>query len=140
MGRPAKSTWSTDFLLREDLSREEIGKWFRKKSIPWQQMRRLLQLVTGTFPCGQQLVKYGYKEKTECTLCKKAHEENGSSWTNGYRRFFKSVGARYDGRVVPNLSGPGLCCKSFWVKRAAVRAGLWVTLASTGYYLTADPG
>jgi hypothetical protein len=36
--------------------------------------------VTGTFPCGQQLVKYGYKEKAECTLCKKAHEENGSSW------------------------------------------------------------
>ena len=61
-------------------------------------------------------------------------------WTNGQRRFSKSVGARYDGRVVPNLSGPGLCCKSFWVKRAAVRAGLWVTLASTGYYLTADPG
>ena len=34
----------------------------------------------GTFPCGQQLVKYGYKEKAECMLCKKAHEENGSSW------------------------------------------------------------
>ena len=28
----------------------------------------------------QQLVKYGHKEKAECTLCKKAHEENGSSW------------------------------------------------------------
>ena len=40
----------------------------------------MLQVVTGTFPCGQQLVKYGYKEKAECTLCKKAHEENGSSW------------------------------------------------------------
>jgi hypothetical protein len=25
-------------------------------------------------------VKYGYKEKAECTLCKKAHEGNGSSW------------------------------------------------------------
>jgi len=35
---------------------------------------------TGTFPCGQQLVKYGCKEKAECTLCKKAHEESGSSW------------------------------------------------------------
>jgi hypothetical protein len=26
------------------------------------------------------LVKYGYKEKAECTLCKKAYEENGGSW------------------------------------------------------------
>ena len=40
----------------------------------------MLQVVTGTFPCGQQLVKYGYKEKAECTLCKRAHEENRSSW------------------------------------------------------------
>ena len=31
-------------------------------------------------PCGQQMVKYGYKEKAECTLCRKAHEESGSSW------------------------------------------------------------
>ena len=36
-----------------------------------------LQVVTGTFPCGQQLVKYGYKEKAECILCKEAHEESG---------------------------------------------------------------
>jgi hypothetical protein len=49
----------TDFLLREGLSREEIGKWVSNKSIPWQRRRRLLQVVTGTFPCGQQLVKYG---------------------------------------------------------------------------------
>jgi hypothetical protein len=62
------------------LSREEIGKWLRNESIPWQRRRRLLQVVTGTFPCGQQLVKHGYKEKAECTLCKKAHEESGSSW------------------------------------------------------------
>jgi hypothetical protein len=80
MGRPATSTWSTDFLLREGSSREEIGKWLKNKSIPWQRRRRLLQIVTGTFPCGQQLVKYGYKEKAECILCKKAHEESGSSW------------------------------------------------------------
>jgi hypothetical protein len=26
------------------------------------------------------LVKYGHKEKAVCLLCKKAHEENGSSW------------------------------------------------------------
>ena len=26
------------------------------------------------------MVKYGYKETAECTLCKKANEESGSSW------------------------------------------------------------
>ena len=80
MGRPVTRTWSTDFLLREGSSREEIGKWLKNKSIPWQQRRRLLQVVIGTFPCRQQMVKYGYKETAECTLCKKAHEESGSSW------------------------------------------------------------
>ena len=60
-------------------NREEIGKWLRNKSTPWQLRRRLLQVVTGTFPCGQQMVKYDYKETAECTLCKKAHEESGSS-------------------------------------------------------------
>jgi hypothetical protein len=35
----------------------------------------MLQVVTGTFPCGQQIVKYGYKRTAECILCKKAHEE-----------------------------------------------------------------
>jgi hypothetical protein len=40
----------------------------------------LLQVVTGTFPCGQQIVKYGYKRTVECILCKKLHEESGSSW------------------------------------------------------------
>ena len=80
MGRPVTRTWSTDFLIREGSSREEIGKWLKNKSIPWQRRRRLLQVVTGTFPCRQQMVKYGYKKTAECTLCKKAHEESGSSW------------------------------------------------------------
>jgi hypothetical protein len=80
MGRPVTRTWSTDFLLREGSSREEIGKWLKNKSIPWQRRRRLLQVVTGTFPCGQQMMKYGYKRTAACTLCKKAHEESGSSW------------------------------------------------------------
>ena len=26
------------------------------------------------------MVKYGYKKIADCTLCKKAHEESGSSW------------------------------------------------------------
>ena len=36
--------------------------------------------MTGTFPFEQQMLKYGYKKTAECTLCKKVHEESGSSW------------------------------------------------------------
>ena len=40
----------------------------------------MLQVVTGTFPCGQQMQKYGYRNTAACMLCQKAHEECGSSW------------------------------------------------------------
>jgi ribonuclease HI len=71
MGRPATHTWSTDFLLREGSSREEIGKWLKNKSVPWPRRRRLLQVVTGIFPCGQQMQKYGYRKTAACMLCQK---------------------------------------------------------------------
>jgi hypothetical protein len=79
MGRPATRTCSTDFLLREGSSREEIGKWLKNKSVPWRRRRRLLQVVTDTYPSGQQMQKYGYRKAAACMLCQKAHEECGSS-------------------------------------------------------------
>jgi hypothetical protein len=69
LGRPATRTWSTDFLLLEGSSQVEIGKWSKTKSIPWQRRARLLQVVTGTFPCGQQMKTYGYRKTAACTLC-----------------------------------------------------------------------
>ncbi len=81
MGRPATRPWSTDFLLREGSSRAEIGQWLKNKSVPWRRRRRLLQVVTGTFPCGQQQrQKYGYRKTAACMLCQKAHEECGNCW------------------------------------------------------------
>jgi hypothetical protein len=52
----------------------------KNKSVPWQRWRRLLQVVTGTFPCGQQMPEYGYRKMAACMLCQKAHDECGSSW------------------------------------------------------------
>jgi hypothetical protein len=49
--------------LREGSSQEEMGKWLKIKSIPWPRLRRLLLVVTGTFPCGQQMLKYGYRSR-----------------------------------------------------------------------------
>ena len=75
MGRPATRTWSMDFLLREGSSREEIGKWLKNKSVPWRRRRRLRQMLNGTFPCGQQMKKHGYRTTAVCMLCQKAREE-----------------------------------------------------------------
>ena len=72
MGRPVTRTWSTDFLLREGSSREEIGKRLKNKSIPWQRRRRLLQVVTGTFPCGQQMVSRATR-KQRSAHCVRRH-------------------------------------------------------------------
>jgi hypothetical protein len=97
IGRPATRTWSTNFLLREGSSREEIGKWFKNKAVLWRRRRRLLQVVTGTFPCGQQMQKNGYRKTAACMLCQKAHEECGSIGTERCRRrqsaTFKAQGA-----------------------------------------------
>ena len=37
-------------------------------------------MVTGTFTCGQQIQKYGYRKTAACMLCQKAREECGGSW------------------------------------------------------------
>ena len=80
LGSPPMRTWCTGFLLREGLSREEIGTWLKNKSIPWHRRRSLLQVVTGTFPCGKQMCKCGYKRTVGCTLCQQEYENCGSSW------------------------------------------------------------
>jgi hypothetical protein len=77
MGRPVYMEYG---LLREGSNREEIGKWLKNKSIPWQRRRGVAPGSDWHVPCGQQMLKYGYKRTAACTLCQKAHEESGSSW------------------------------------------------------------
>jgi hypothetical protein len=79
IGRPATRTWSTDFLLREGSSREEIGKWLKNKSIPWQRRRRLLQGGDWHISLWTADAKVLVQKNAACMLCQKAHEECGSS-------------------------------------------------------------
>jgi hypothetical protein len=81
MGRPATRAWSTDFLLREGSSREEIRKWLKNKSIQWRRRRRLLQGGDWYISLSTADAKVcGYRRTAACMLCQKAHEERGSSW------------------------------------------------------------
>jgi len=120
MGQPAKRTWSTDFLLREGSSREEIGKWLKNKSVPWRRLRRLMvQVVTGTFPCGQQMQKYGYRRTAACMLCQKAHKECGRRWNGELLKetisHIQSAGVRWtkgDGHSRAQCVHPGAATRS----------------------------
>ena len=74
LGKPATTTWTTDFLVRGGESREELGKWLRNRAVPWKRRRRLIQVVTDTFPCGQWLHKIGRRSTAECELCRRIKE------------------------------------------------------------------
>ena len=38
---PATTTWAADFLLRQGLRREVMGKWLANAAVPWRRRRRL---------------------------------------------------------------------------------------------------
>ena len=76
LGEPATTSWSTDFLVRTGESREELGKWLKNRAVPWKRRRRLIQVVTDTFPCGGWLHKIGRRATAECELCRRSKENS----------------------------------------------------------------
>ena len=72
---PATDSWTADFMTRKGESRECIHKWLKCRSIPWKRRRRLIQVLTGTFPCGQWLNKIGRGQGKGCTLCSRKRAE-----------------------------------------------------------------
>ena len=65
----ATDSWTVDFMTRPGESREAIHEWLKRKAVPWRRRRRLLQALTGTFPCGQGLNKIGKGTGRGCELC-----------------------------------------------------------------------
>ena len=75
--RPITRTWTEDFMLRNNESREHIGTWLSNRSIPWSWRRRLMQVNAYCFPCGAQLFKMGKRPDDKCQLCKQARTLRG---------------------------------------------------------------
>ena len=71
---PATGTWCTNFISREGQTREQLGKWLTSKAVPEKRRRRMIQLVTGTFPCGANVHR---RQPQPCELCKKVLESRG---------------------------------------------------------------
>jgi hypothetical protein len=56
---PITSTWTADFLTREEEGHKTVGDWLRDKTISWKTRRRLLQTNAGVFPCETILQNWG---------------------------------------------------------------------------------
>ena len=71
---PVTSTWTADFLTREEEGRKVMGDWLRDKSVSWKAHRRLLQTNAVTFPCEGRLQKLGNHPDGICGLYKCSRE------------------------------------------------------------------
>ena len=74
---PLTDTWRSDFLYREGEDREVVGEWLRYKTVTWQVQRRLMQVMTNSFPSGAHLHRMGLRRSNEYTLCQRVRFELG---------------------------------------------------------------
>ena len=75
--RKILSTWCEDFLLQQEVSRDELTAWLTNKEVPWRRKRRLLQAITLSFPCSAWLHKIGVATSDKCIACHKVSLRQG---------------------------------------------------------------
>ena len=75
--RKILSTWCEDFLLQQEVSRDELTAWLANKDVPWKRKRRLLQAITLSFPCSAWLHKIGVATSDKCIACHKVSLRQG---------------------------------------------------------------
>jgi len=72
---PLHKNYTSEFLNREDNSRDLLGKHWQDKTVPDRSKRRLLQSIGHQFPCAKLLKLWGLRDSDECRLCKRLHPE-----------------------------------------------------------------
>jgi hypothetical protein len=69
---PCPATQEADFLLRQGLSREVMGKWLVNAAVLGRRRRRLLQTIARMLPCATWLHKIRRRPDDLCGRCAKA--------------------------------------------------------------------
>ena len=69
---PATTTCEADFVLRQGLSREVVGKWLANAAVPCTRRRRLLQTIARMLPCTKWLHKIQMRPDDVCARRAKA--------------------------------------------------------------------
>jgi len=72
---PLHKNYTSEYLNREDNSRNLLGKHWQDKTVPDRSKRCLLQSIGHQFPCAKLLQRWGLRDSDECRLCKRLHPE-----------------------------------------------------------------
>ena len=69
--KPTLSTWTAEYLIRPGQNRKGLHKWLKNRRIPYGRRRRLLQIMSYSYPCGSFLKKIRRSTTGKCRLCRK---------------------------------------------------------------------
>jgi len=72
---PLHKNVTSEFLNREDNSKDLVGKHWQDMTVSDRSKRRLLQSIGYQFPCAKLLKLWGLRENDECRLCKRLNLE-----------------------------------------------------------------
>jgi len=72
---PLHKNYTSEFLNREDNSRDLLEKHWQDKTVLDRSKRRLLQSIGHQFPCAKLLKLWGLRDFDKCKLCKHLHPE-----------------------------------------------------------------
>ena len=70
---PLHNNFTSEFLNREDNSRDLLGKHRQDKTVSDRSKRHLLQSIGHQFPCDKLLKLWGLRENDGCRHCKRVH-------------------------------------------------------------------
>jgi len=79
---PAYSTWTADFMIRQNESRAFLGKYLNDPRVPWRHKRREMMAIAGIILVAKWLAKIKQRSDVSCRLCKRAREQRGASSEN----------------------------------------------------------
>jgi ribonuclease HI len=78
---PATSTKTTDFFIREPSCRQAISKYLKSASARTEDKRRLIQIITNSFPVNAFTSKFKKGKSNRCDICRRALQATGATTT-----------------------------------------------------------
>jgi ribonuclease HI len=78
---PATSTKTTDFFMREPSCRQAISKYLKSSSERTEDKRRLIQIITNSFPVNAFTSKFKKGKSNRCDICRRALQATGAITT-----------------------------------------------------------